>query len=421
MNAEGETEAEIGAEVVIHNIPIFQFLVFYAGDLEILPGPDMNLSGRIHANGDLYLNAGATLTIGDRPSPPNLAPGNPFVQVSAAGQIIRGRKENSQCGGTVLIDKLEDSDEDGDLDALELACSGGSRPVPQAILDTFLGSLEAGIDTIQIPSIDDLLYAGEGQFWQRADVRIVLRLDLAQQAIDFSAPGLCPGGPGNLVSPALFPIEVQDATGMRDPVKTNALWRFMCERRGAIFYNEMPNNVSNGAPNDQKARDPNDYTPPFGGNDGTNGGAEQVFGDPSYNNYLVYRRAGEDTNGDGFINTIDFNPDICPDDVFDGNPWWEPAYCANFDADGLPNSAGRWFADTDYRRGGYYNHREDEWLYLLNVNMRALIEWNQVNGGPLFPPDDQTNWGVVVFLSVQGPLSTLLNNYAVRVFDSADL
>ena len=222
MNAEGETEAEVGAEVVIHNIPIFQFLVFYAQDLEILPGPDMNLSGRIHANGDLYLNAGATMTIGDRPSPPYPAPGNPFVQVSAAGQIFRGRKENSECGGTVLIDKLEDSDEDGDLDALELACSGGSSPVPQATLDTFLGSLEAGIDTIQIPAIDELLRAGEGQFWQLADVRIVLRLDLAQQAIDFSAPGLCPGGPGNLVSPVLFPIEVQDARPGMPPSSARA-------------------------------------------------------------------------------------------------------------------------------------------------------------------------------------------------------
>ena len=33
VNAQGDAEAEVGAEVVIHNIPVFQFLVFYALDL----------------------------------------------------------------------------------------------------------------------------------------------------------------------------------------------------------------------------------------------------------------------------------------------------------------------------------------------------------------------------------------------------
>ena len=149
VNGAGDVEAQLGAEVAVHNIPIFQFLVFYAEDLEIHPGPQMNLSGRIHTNGDLYLNAGATLAIGDRPSPPSPPPGNPFVQVSAAGDIYRRRKDDSSCGGKVLIDKLEggdtgggddddsDSDDDTGLEALELPCSD-SGPISQTILATFL-------------------------------------------------------------------------------------------------------------------------------------------------------------------------------------------------------------------------------------------------------------------------------------------
>ncbi|PKK82424.1 MAG: hypothetical protein CVT49_13885 [candidate division Zixibacteria bacterium HGW-Zixibacteria-1] len=42
-------------------VPIFQFAVFYNNDLEIAPGPDMSIMGRIHTNGNLYLQAGATL------------------------------------------------------------------------------------------------------------------------------------------------------------------------------------------------------------------------------------------------------------------------------------------------------------------------------------------------------------------------
>jgi hypothetical protein len=43
--------------------PIFQFLTYYANDLEILPGPAMTLSGRIHTNGDLYVAPGTSLEV----------------------------------------------------------------------------------------------------------------------------------------------------------------------------------------------------------------------------------------------------------------------------------------------------------------------------------------------------------------------
>ena len=43
--------------------PIFQFAVFYNSDLEILPGPNFTLTGRVHTNGDLYLGSHNTLTV----------------------------------------------------------------------------------------------------------------------------------------------------------------------------------------------------------------------------------------------------------------------------------------------------------------------------------------------------------------------
>jgi hypothetical protein len=76
----------------------------------------------------------------------------------------------------------------------------------------------------------------------------------------------------------------------------------------------------------------------------------------------------------------------------------------------------------DYRRGGFLNKRENKWMYLLNVNVRALIDWNGANAGVLFASNDTTDGGLIFHLSVQGPDSTVAaNNYGVRVFDSADL
>ncbi|MCP4582784.1 MAG: hypothetical protein GY839_14335 [candidate division Zixibacteria bacterium] len=44
-------------------IPLFQFAVFYENDLEIGPGPNMTLGGRVHTNSDMYLVTGSDLYI----------------------------------------------------------------------------------------------------------------------------------------------------------------------------------------------------------------------------------------------------------------------------------------------------------------------------------------------------------------------
>jgi hypothetical protein len=425
VNGEGDEEAELGAEFDIHNIPIFQFLAFYWDDLYIMPLPDMDLHGRIHTNGDLRLNCDALLTIGDD------NPDMPFVQISAGGKIYRGaikygaNKCNAQ---SVQIDKLEDTVAPSpDYDPLLLEPCDIGTPVPQATLDSFKGSILDDVDSIELPPVD-IIARGDGIFWQRADLRIVLRLDLARAEVDFGAANLCPNGPPNtdthpnantLRSQALYPIEVQNADGSRDSARTTALWRLMCERRGTIFYTDVPNNPPTPpANNTVYANTRTNYTPNFPDPSGNN----------NDNNDLVYRRAGEDTSGDGLVNNGDRNDDICPVTTNAGDPvpWWRPSYCdavygpwPNLRAAARSSS---WYRDTDYRRGGFYNHRESQWMYLLNVNMRALIDWNERNGGLLFSPDDRSDWGLVIFLSVQGPNSdAAVNNYGVRIFDSADL
>jgi Tfp pilus assembly protein PilX len=71
-------------------VPIFQFAVFYGNDLEIAPGPDMSVIGRVHSNGDLWIQAKNTLSMDS--------------YVTAAGNIHHGRKGAGNVkDGDVLI------------------------------------------------------------------------------------------------------------------------------------------------------------------------------------------------------------------------------------------------------------------------------------------------------------------------------
>jgi hypothetical protein len=82
INASGSSlsdhgHVELSQSFETDLIPVYQFAVFYGQPLEIAPGPDMTLVGRVHSNSDMYLQAGATL--------------NMDSYVTAAGSIYHGR------------------------------------------------------------------------------------------------------------------------------------------------------------------------------------------------------------------------------------------------------------------------------------------------------------------------------------------
>lgn len=447
-NTANDQEASLGAEFSMNVVPIFQFLAFYQGDLEILPGPDMVLSGRIHTNSNLYLNSNNTLRIADRPTATASIAANPYVQVSAAGNMYRGRKNNTDCNGTIFIDKQQDSDPAiAGLDPLELPCIGTTTSmINSTTRDGYLGSLLANVNAMQIPAVSTFVRGDTsngvtgGAFWQNADLRIVLNLT-SSRLTTFCGASLPSSGSEN----GLYPIEVQDSSGAVNVAKTTALYQFMCERRGAIFYNDIPDALPT--------------TMPLATVDPTGSGSNR---DPSErNNYQprfdedasVYRRVGEDTNGDGTVDTNgngvisnnDTNYDVCPiviGGTLGARPSWRPDYCdARFGQWGAAGSNNffanvndaktflptSWFVNNDYRRGGFYNWREQKWVMMLNVNVRVLIDWNEAHSNVLFNGADTSNGGLVFFLSVKASDSTTTTplptnrRYGVRVFDSANL
>ncbi len=358
-NITGAAEASLGAEFLVSYIPLFQFAAFYRNDLEILPGPDMVLTGRVHTNGDLYLNAGSQLLIEDAP-----ALGVNTVQVSAGGDLYRGRKDSNACEGLIKIDKLEDIlAPSGDLDPAELPCDGtATRLVPQSELDAWQGSVRSRIETINIPE-PDIIAKGSGVFWNKADLRIVLKLD---------SPDALPLG-----ATLAHSIEVQTASGSRDIGRTAQLHSFMSDAGWnaanstypgtmPIFYTDVPLSGPGCACDDM--------TP-------------------------VCFSALASCYRDGIPNT---------------GPASDARVYAAVMGDGVN-------FDLDYRRGGFYNWREGKWMLLLNINMGDLLRWNQQNGDPLFSTTDASQGGLVIYASVEGPDSDNLNNYGVRVFGGANL
>ena len=85
----GEGYATVDRVVDLTMTPIFQFMIFYDDDLEILPGPSMMLGGRVHSNASIYVGSGNTLTVNSE-------------YFRCTGNILRKRKnDNSEATGTV--------------------------------------------------------------------------------------------------------------------------------------------------------------------------------------------------------------------------------------------------------------------------------------------------------------------------------
>lgn len=96
ISATAEIDGHVSQQNRIINTeatPIFQFAVFYNNDLEMLPGPNMTLRGRVHSNADIYLGSNNTLTVDTN-------------YLRAIGEIYRCRKNDpNESIGTVNIRK----------------------------------------------------------------------------------------------------------------------------------------------------------------------------------------------------------------------------------------------------------------------------------------------------------------------------
>lgn len=168
VNLEDKTNAILQLRFKSRLVPMFQFVAFFNKDLEILPGPTMNLSGPIHTNGDLYMNAGNALNVAG--------------QVTAVGDIYRGRKNNSSCSSkqVTVVDPVSPL-------AMLPSCSTRTL-VPPADHVPWNGMVQSEVDLITVPPPEELDPISGSSYWDLADLRLAVRYDGSDNPITSTAP-----------------------------------------------------------------------------------------------------------------------------------------------------------------------------------------------------------------------------------------
>lgn len=185
-NLQGVTESMLELRFKSRLVPLFQFVAFYDKDLEILPGPVMNLNGPVHTNGDLYLNSDATLTVNG--------------QITTAGDLYRGRKNDSTCRSNSV--RVYDP-----TSATHLQPACPSRTLINNVVP-FNGMIQYDVDTLVVPSPDILKPTTSSVYNTLADLRLALHLNGAG-AVDTTY--------------ATTGVEVRDSDRSVNTTQTNAL------------------------------------------------------------------------------------------------------------------------------------------------------------------------------------------------------
>lgn len=174
QGSDNQPGAILGLRFRSRLVPMFQFAAFYDKDLEILNGPPLILSGPIHVNGDLYLNAGSNqkdlgeITVAVRDD-------------GTGGNLHRGRKNSNTCGGTVkvAIDGSVYVDGSGNIvngsSLKKLNCDGSSYTPVSYSLDPWNSRIRINENNVDVPPPE--AFGVGGGYWNNADLRIVLDLN----------------------------------------------------------------------------------------------------------------------------------------------------------------------------------------------------------------------------------------------------
>jgi len=139
-------------------IPTFQHIVFYDDDLEILPGPDMTLSGRIHSNEDIYLDSNGALTVDT-------------TYLRSAGNIYNARKDGSGSGGGDVSVRVTKSGapQYEDMDGLDSSDPNWATEATSRWNGTVMSAVH-GVTALTAPSVGTT--APDGYYAGQADVVI---------------------------------------------------------------------------------------------------------------------------------------------------------------------------------------------------------------------------------------------------------
>jgi hypothetical protein len=142
--------AEIGSSTISRVVdltmtPIFQYMIFSQGDLEILPGPDMTLEGRVHSNGSIYVGTGgsSTLTVDTD-------------YFHATGDILRKRKnDGTDTDGNIKIKVFGESS----YNLMDRGEDSANAKWLSLAQDTWKGTVQtgaSGVREVSVPNVKSI-------------------------------------------------------------------------------------------------------------------------------------------------------------------------------------------------------------------------------------------------------------------------
>jgi len=141
----------------------FQHAVFYVDDLEMLPGPDMTLSGKVHSNSDIYIGTHNTFTIDSE-------------YLYSVGDIYNMRKDSSssmngdvsiKISGTSSYELMKVFGEPSPLDGRRADWTTESQNRWQGTVK----SADHGVTSLTAPSVGSI--QPDGFYASNADLRII--------------------------------------------------------------------------------------------------------------------------------------------------------------------------------------------------------------------------------------------------------
>ena len=199
------THSEYDVSVVLNQIIArnktytFQHAVFYEDDLEMLPGPNMTLSGRVHSNSDIYIGANNTLTIDT-------------TYLYSAGNIYNERKDNGSVpSGDVSIKKKKDKPTDpdeyylmkeaGDTDPLDSNRSDWTDESQNRWNGTVKSSVH-GVTALAIPAVGSI--QPDGYYAANAGLKITRKSDGSWEIYSGGSPLNMSDFPADTITESTF-------------------------------------------------------------------------------------------------------------------------------------------------------------------------------------------------------------------------
>ena len=115
LNGASTIDVGVKQDIQLATIPVFQFAIFYSLDMEINPGPDMKITGRVHGNANINLQPINTLTFAS--------------DVSASGNIIHNKHTNDPSSRALKANQIVyEGEHDSGADSLTLPIGTNNTP-----------------------------------------------------------------------------------------------------------------------------------------------------------------------------------------------------------------------------------------------------------------------------------------------------